>query len=1051
MSVVWRRLTLAGFGRFEGEVAIELGEGLNVLVAPNESGKSTLAAGLAAVLFGLPASSDPEDFGQARWRNWRRPPRFEGELVFSARGKTYRIRRRFEDHAVRVSERTADGWRDILVGTHNPQARRRNERYEAFLAETVGLLDAKLFMQTFSVTQPLPATRQLDGTVQQLLSGAGAAQVDEALKVLEQQAKSLTKRTGSLGVTPRDGLKDGELEALEQRIAELRASIEASRQAVDERQAVQERLAALQEEMRRLQGEIERVEADADVWKRWQALRDEHRRALHEQAQLERAWETYSRRAQELEELRRRIAQQYPEMAAAPARAGELLDELQRLEDELSAKRRELRAQAGALQRRGAELAAEWSEFVARRERWLGARRRLGTEFDVFERADDATRRLCERYAAVKEALELRVYQTRRELEAAQAALERLEAERARFRSAFGDLESLGDEAAAAVDERLQRLEEKQRLQAALEKERARLRRSRLWQVGSLTAIATSFIVGAVGSYLDGWPLPQSLLLGLSGVSLLLLVLTSTIPRLRTSPEAEALAAQLRAVEEALDADQRLGPFKDAPPYELGALKQRLLARREAAIALAQQEAAVPGHVEELAERWRRAAAEYERFLAATSAARERFGDGLEDAYRRWNELRQEAARLEESLRAFSRRHFGQETVVPEELVLAELPEDGLAAVWRALGQLAADAGLGGRDGAAPLTVGDVAAALPRLAEADLAAAAAAREARDAELAALKEAIAALAGQLQSALEAAGGDAAAAKRRWLEYQQALAAAAGIEKELAGVLAGQGVGSSDELHVRSRHAANVAMDAYRLLQELAERHPFLPRPEDGLDGVDARVELQRLAARRDELKRLQRETEEQLVALRLQLADLTGRQVVNVAAALEELQALEQRRDALARQARVVALAFGELRAAAESFRETHRERLAARASYYVQRFSGRARRVVLDEQFRVAVQDPDGPLHSVAQLSQGAQDQLYLALRLAVADLMADEVRLPLLLDDPFVNCDDQRLERIRAALQELARDRQVLLLTHRELFGSWGTPVALAAAEAMA
>jgi len=74
-----------------------------------------------------------------------------------------------------------------------------------------------------------------------------------------------------------------------------------------------------------------------------------------------------------------------------------------------------------------------------------------------------------------------------------------------------------------------------------------------------------------------------------------------------------------------------------------------------------------------------------------------------------------------------------------------------------------------------------------------------------------------------------------------------------------------------------------------------------------------------------------------------------------------------------------------------------------------------------------------------------------LALRLAVADLMADEVRLPLLLDDPFVNCDDQRLERIRAALLELARDRQVLLLTHRELFGSWGTPVALAAAEAMA
>ena len=68
-----------------------------------------------------------------------------------------------------------------------------------------------------------------------------------------------------------------------------------------------------------------------------------------------------------------------------------------------------------------------------------------------------------------------------------------------------------------------------------------------------------------------------------------------------------------------------------------------------------------------------------------------------------------------------------------------------------------------------------------------------------------------------------------------------------------------------------------------------------------------------------------------------------------------------------------------------------------------------------------------GPLHGVGQLSQGAQDQLYLALRLAVADLVAAKSRLPLLLDDPFVNCDEQRLERIRAALAELARQRQVI------------------------
>jgi len=48
-AVRWSRLVLHGFGRFAGTVCLELGPGLNVLVAPNEAGKSTLLAGLAAV------------------------------------------------------------------------------------------------------------------------------------------------------------------------------------------------------------------------------------------------------------------------------------------------------------------------------------------------------------------------------------------------------------------------------------------------------------------------------------------------------------------------------------------------------------------------------------------------------------------------------------------------------------------------------------------------------------------------------------------------------------------------------------------------------------------------------------------------------------------------------------------------------------------------------------------------------------------------------------------------------------------------------------------
>src|SRR5690606_39844140 len=162
VSVAWRRLTLAGFGRFENEVEVQFGPGANVLVAPNESGKSTLAAGLTAVLLRRPATANPDEFSQARWRNWNEPPRFEGTLEFAAGGEVQRIRPRVDTHAVTVSRRTDGGWEDVVPGEHNPRARRPNAEYESFLRRPVGVASRDLFTATFAFTQPLPGAARLD-------------------------------------------------------------------------------------------------------------------------------------------------------------------------------------------------------------------------------------------------------------------------------------------------------------------------------------------------------------------------------------------------------------------------------------------------------------------------------------------------------------------------------------------------------------------------------------------------------------------------------------------------------------------------------------------------------------------------------------------------------------------------------------------------------------------------------------------------------------------------------------------------------------------------
>lgn len=64
-------------------------------------------------------------------------------------------------------------------------------------------------------------------------------------------------------------------------------------------------------------------------------------------------------------------------------------------------------------------------------------------------------------------------------------------------------------------------------------------------------------------------------------------------------------------------------------------------------------------------------------------------------------------------------------------------------------------------------------------------------------------------------------------------------------------------------------------------------------------------------------------------------------------------------------------------------------------------------------------------------LSKGTADQLYLAVRLAVCDLvLPGEDPAPLVLDDALVNFDDERLMLALDLLRELAKNRQILLFT---------------------
>lgn len=96
----------------------------------------------------------------------------------------------------------------------------------------------------------------------------------------------------------------------------------------------------------------------------------------------------------------------------------------------------------------------------------------------------------------------------------------------------------------------------------------------------------------------------------------------------------------------------------------------------------------------------------------------------------------------------------------------------------------------------------------------------------------------------------------------------------------------------------------------------------------------------------------------------------------------------------------------------------------------------------VDEKLRIKTEIKDQYQH-LERLSTGTMDQFYLSLRLAIADLIYKEEKVPILLDDTFANYDDKRLH---STLEFLSRnfDRQILLFTchkrEKEILDSIGT-----------
>ena len=70
----------------------------------------------------------------------------------------------------------------------------------------------------------------------------------------------------------------------------------------------------------------------------------------------------------------------------------------------------------------------------------------------------------------------------------------------------------------------------------------------------------------------------------------------------------------------------------------------------------------------------------------------------------------------------------------------------------------------------------------------------------------------------------------------------------------------------------------------------------------------------------------------------------------------------------------------------------------------------------------------DRAVFNVSQLSKGAAEQVYVALRLAFVQAVKESIQLPLLIDDAFVDFDRERRQAMIDMLQEMAGNHQQVL-----------------------
>ncbi len=177
-------LIVQGFGQFGTQRTIIFTNGVNVIIGPNESGKSTLHNAILASLF-QPGKAELDSYC-----SWSDPDICKVKLTYqTSNGEVYRISRDLKSKKVVVEKQDGADFTEVA---------RTEKAAKNIISEHIGFPEKRVFENTVCVTQgemaalkDKAAIKQIKDIISNLITGTKDTSANKAIETLDKKIKEI--------------------------------------------------------------------------------------------------------------------------------------------------------------------------------------------------------------------------------------------------------------------------------------------------------------------------------------------------------------------------------------------------------------------------------------------------------------------------------------------------------------------------------------------------------------------------------------------------------------------------------------------------------------------------------------------------------------------------------------------------------------------------------------------------------------------------------------------------------------------------------------------